>query len=59
MRIAVIGASGFIGRHLRAALRERGDTIVTATLRMPEAAARSCDGADAVVNLAGEDIAHR
>lgn len=59
MNVTVLGASGFIGRHLCAALRARGDKVTTATLRNPEGAARFCDGADAVVNLAGEDIAHR
>ncbi len=59
MRIAVVGASGFIGRHLAAALRARGDDVVELSLRDPEAAARGCEGVPAVVNLAGEPVAQR
>jgi uncharacterized protein (TIGR01777 family) len=59
LRVAVIGAGGFVGRHLVAALRARGDEVVTASLRDPAAAARACSGAGAVVNLAGEPIAQR
>jgi hypothetical protein len=59
MRIAVIGASGFIGRHLVEALRGRGDETVPLSLRDTEAAGRACEGADAVVNLAGEPVAQR
>ena len=59
MRIVVIGWSGFVGGHLVAALRARGDEIGAASLRDPPAAARACDGADAVVNLAGEQVAQR
>jgi uncharacterized protein (TIGR01777 family) len=59
MRVAIVGASGFIGRHLSAALRTRGDDVVALSLRDPAAAAAACDGADAVVNLAGESVAQR
>ena len=59
MKITVIGASGFIGAPLVAALRARGDSVTTASLRDPSAAARTCEGADAVVNLAGEPVAQR
>jgi len=59
MKVTVLGASGFVGRHLTAALSGRGDTVTTASLRDPGAAARACDGADAVVNLAGEPVAQR
>jgi hypothetical protein len=59
MRVTVIGASGFVGRRLAAELRARGDEVVTASLRDPDAAARACDGAKAVVNLAGEPVAQR
>ncbi|MBD5653644.1 MAG: TIGR01777 family protein [Candidatus Eremiobacteraeota bacterium] len=59
MRITIIGATGFIGRHLTAALRARGDEVVTASLRDPAAAAQACCGSQAIVNLAGEPVAQR
>jgi uncharacterized protein (TIGR01777 family) len=59
MNVTVLGASGFVGRHLTAALRARGDSITAASLRDPAAAALACEGADAVVNLAGEPVAQR
>ncbi len=75
MRVAVIGATGFVGRRVLRALTERGDVAV-AYSRDPERARRSLDegvecrangsidgaslsGFDAVVNLAGEPIAER
>jgi uncharacterized protein (TIGR01777 family) len=59
VRVVIAGASGFIGRHLSSALRARGDDVVPASLRDPQAAARACEGADAVVNLSGEPVAQR
>ncbi len=59
MRVTVLGASGFIGRHLTAALRARGDEVVTASLRDPARAAAASAGSDAVVNLAGAPVAVR
>jgi len=59
VKVTIIGASGFIGSHLSAALRARGDEVTTASLRDPAAAARACEGADALVNLAGETVAQR
>jgi uncharacterized protein (TIGR01777 family) len=59
MKITIAGASGFIGRHLTTALRARGDEVVPTSLRDPAAAARACEGADVVVNLAGEPVAQR
>ena len=59
MNITIIGASGFIGRHLSAALRARGDVVTAVSLRDVAAAAAACAGADAVVNLAGEPVAQR
>ena len=70
MRIVVSGASGLIGRALVAALRQRGDDVLC-LVRRPAAgvgevfwnpATRELDaarleGIDAVVNLAGENIA--
>jgi uncharacterized protein (TIGR01777 family) len=59
MRVTVLGASGFIGRRLVAALRARGDDVVELSLRDPEAAAAATAGSDAVVNLAGAPISVR
>jgi hypothetical protein len=70
-KIVVTGATGLIGRHLVAALRARGDEVVAlsrhaaglggataarwdpSTSPLPDAAV---EGADALVNLAGEPI---
>jgi len=57
MRITILGASGFIGRHLRAALERRGDAVTASSLRDIDAAVRACAGADVVVNLAGASVA--
>ncbi|HEY1428783.1 MAG TPA: NAD-dependent epimerase/dehydratase family protein, partial [Candidatus Tumulicola sp.] len=59
MKIGVLGASGFVGKHLCAALAERGDVVVTASLRDPSAAAQTLAGCDVVVNLSGESVAQR
>jgi uncharacterized protein (TIGR01777 family) len=59
MRVTVLGASGFIGRHLVAALRARGDDVAEASVRDPAAAAAASAGSDVVVNLAGAPVAVR
>ncbi|MBI2919953.1 MAG: TIGR01777 family protein [Planctomycetes bacterium] len=72
MRIAVTGATGFIGRHLCATLLEKKHTVVSLTrdpakaprgtearawdARDVEALKKAVAGCDAVVNLAGENI---
>lgn len=56
MKVAVTGASGFIGGHLVAALRERGDAVVTpgrAELGDPHTLAEEVAGSAAIVHLAG------
>jgi uncharacterized protein (TIGR01777 family) len=60
MKVTVIGASGFVGRHLIKALVARGDDVIAASVhRDVDGAAQACDGADAVVNLAGESVSQR
>ena len=77
MRVTVSGATGRIGRHLVAALKERGDEV-TALSRDPDKATEmlgveafawnlkedaapkpALAGRDAIVHLAGEDVAQR
>jgi uncharacterized protein len=59
MKIVVLGGSGFVGRALVPALRQRGDDVVTASLRDPARAAEAADGSDVVVNLAGAPVVGR
>lgn len=72
MRIAITGASGFIGTPLQSLLRQRGHGVVTIGRRRktggpdvawdPEDGTIETDklqGIDAVVHLAGESIAQR
>ncbi|MBV8117184.1 MAG: TIGR01777 family oxidoreductase [Candidatus Eremiobacteraeota bacterium] len=59
MNVLVLGASGFIGGHLRRALERRGDAVVAASLRDPAAAANAAARCDAIVNLSGEPIGRR
>jgi uncharacterized protein (TIGR01777 family) len=60
LKVTVVGASGFVGRHLVMALVARGDRVIAASVRSDvDGAAQACDGADAVVVLAGESIAQR
>ena len=72
MKVVVTGGTGFLGRALVAALGGRGDEAVVVTrdpsrAELPPGArgtgwdglATAVDGADAVVNLAGETIAQR
>jgi uncharacterized protein (TIGR01777 family) len=59
MRVTILGASGFIGRHLTAALRARGDDVLAGSIRDLSKAVRLCEGADVVVNLAGEPVSQK
>ncbi len=59
MKIAMLGASGFVGKHLVATLQIRGDEIVEASLRQPEEAAKMAGDCDGIVNLAGEPLGQR
>ena len=72
-RIAITGASGFIGQPLRALLMSAGHTIVSVGRRHEGAPApdvawdirtgaidhRGLEGVDAVIHLAGENISER
>jgi uncharacterized protein len=59
VRVFLIGASGFVGRHLAPALRARGDDLVEGSLRDPVRAADAAASCEAIVNLAGEPLAQR
>ena len=59
MRVTILGATGFVGRHLATALRARGDEVVAVSLRDPAHAARICRGSAAVINLAGAAVSKR
>ena len=58
MRITITGGTGLIGSKLTARLRERGDDVTTLSLRRDELAPK-LEGRDAVVHLAGENLAQR
>lgn len=59
VKVTLLGGSGFIGRHLTAALQARGDQVGAVSLRDPDAAAAASAGSDAVVNLAGASVSQR
>jgi hypothetical protein len=59
VKVTVLGASGFVGRALVAALTLRGDDVRTVSLRDPARAAEVADGSDVVVNLAGAPVVER
>jgi uncharacterized protein (TIGR01777 family) len=59
VKVLLLGGSGFIGRHLAAALQRRGDEVLQLSLRDPAGAAIVAATCDAVVNLAGEPVAQR
>lgn len=56
MKIAIFGASGFVGRHLTDVLRSSGHEVAAASFRDGASAVAACTGADAVVNLAGAPL---
>src|SRR5581483_9163331 len=63
MKIAVTGATGFIGRRLCDAARARGHGVITVGRTSgerrwdPMASPAPLEGADAVVHLAGDPVA--
>jgi uncharacterized protein len=59
VNVCVLGGSGFIGTHLVAALRGRGEDVTIASLRDPDEAAQHAAACETIVNLAGEPIAQR
>ena len=58
MRVTITGGTGLIGSRLTTRLRERGDDVTTLSLRNDELAPK-LEGRDAVVHLAGENLAQR
>ncbi|MBV9737213.1 MAG: TIGR01777 family oxidoreductase [Candidatus Eremiobacteraeota bacterium] len=58
-RVGILGAGGFVGKHLNAALVARNDEVRAHTLRDPAAAAAALMDCDVIVNLAGEPVAQR
>src|ERR1700754_63428 len=59
MRITITGASGLIGTKLAAALTQRGDEVTKLSLRAGPPPADALAGRDAIVHLAGENVAQR
>jgi uncharacterized protein len=59
MKVTVLGASGFVGRALGAALQARGDEVRAVSLRDPARAAEAASGSEVVVNLAGAPVVGR
>jgi uncharacterized protein len=58
MNVAITGASGFVGRHLTARLEAEGHSTRAISLRSALTPG-ALEGCNAVVNLAGENIAQR
>ena len=59
MRVTITGASGLIGTKLVTALSERGDEVTKLSLRGGPPDPAAVAGRDAVVHLAGENVAQR
>jgi uncharacterized protein len=59
MRVAVTGAGGLIGTRLVAALESRGDEVTAISLRHGPPPPADLAGREAVVHLAGENVAQR
>jgi uncharacterized protein (TIGR01777 family) len=70
MRVVISGASGLIGRRIVGALKARGDEVIALSRNPRDGAVRwdpltepapaaALAGADAVIHLAGENIAQR
>jgi uncharacterized protein len=59
MRITITGAGGLIGSKLAAALERRGDEVTKFSLRNGPPDPADLAGRDAIVHLAGENVAQR
>jgi len=59
MRVTITGASGLIGSKLVAALTERGDEVTKVSLRNGPPDPADLADRDAIVHLAGENVAQR
>src|SRR5690242_9138718 len=55
MKIVIAGGTGFLGRPLATALAADGHAVAS----LPRGSVEGVDGADVVINLAGESIAGR
>jgi len=55
MKVVIAGGTGFLGRALQSAFSAEGHNVTA----LPRGSTESVDGADALVNLAGEPIAGR
>jgi uncharacterized protein (TIGR01777 family) len=58
VNVTITGGTGLIGSKLTARLRERGDEVTILSLRKDELAPK-LEGRDAVIHLAGENLAQR
>src|SRR5829696_5764384 len=58
MRITITGASGLIGSRLKTVLEQRGDEVTGISIRNGVPAG-TVEGRDAIVHLAGENVAQR
>jgi len=62
MKIAICGISGFVGSALKRFFEERGDVVISVSIRSGsgvESIAQSLNGCDVLINLAGANILGR
>jgi uncharacterized protein len=59
LRVTITGASGLIGSKLAASLTRRGDEVTKLSLRAGSPDPAALAGRDAIVHLAGENVAQR
>lgn len=62
MRIAMSGATGFVGGHLTRGFESKGWTVIPLRrddFQSDDGLAKKCEGADIIINLAGAPVAAR